>query len=527
MGRRVSWCHSPLWALAELAELLVLLRVARARLPTQPPRFSWDTVPVFMHSGNRSGLSADEASFMSRFPLVTMGGFQGGGNPGGNEAAITPFAKAVKMDNHSARVLYYQNALINFPQTRLGGSNSTLPTSLLVHDARGRLVYLGGCGGGLHAPNHTIYDHSQPAMRGAWTANIVDVVRDPANSGLVDGVFCDRSGPITAVLTKYLSCYEFEEGWARRWDEGHWQAVADTQAALDKLLPTAIVVANHASPQTSMNLAGNSTWNAKMYEHFTPLKAAGMDYVPTGNQLRAFRSDGGQFIDEVHVDFCRVDMAGGNGSSTPARDMYRRSLAAFLIGATDYSYVSALAGCGTYISYHLVSPYRCRRCLWLIDLAWLRSTRVPLAGGSTKGGRTGLPTTTVRWERRSGAHTSLCNNTHAPYVLKFPQCQRWPHSDLPFPGALPCSEKKQTNKPPATRAGPPTAPRLAGAVGLPAEPRCGSTSTTRTPPANSGAAAASAGRTATSRAQASCVASTAARERVSGRRQVYVACTQS
>ena len=35
-------------------------------------------------------------------------------------------------------------------------------------------------------------------MRAAWVENIVKVVQ--ANLGDVDGVFCDRSGPITAVI---------------------------------------------------------------------------------------------------------------------------------------------------------------------------------------------------------------------------------------------------------------------------------------------------------------------------------------
>ena len=114
----------------------------------------------------------------------------------------------------------------------------------------------GGCGSHHAAPNHTIYDHSQPAMRAAWVENIVKVVQ--ANLGDVDGVFCDRSGPITAVspcagrlhcfrshsnsnmlihparrqvMAKDLFCYEFEEGFAQSWDIGRWQAVADTQAA--------------------------------------------------------------------------------------------------------------------------------------------------------------------------------------------------------------------------------------------------------------------------------------------------------
>jgi hypothetical protein len=245
--------------------------------------------------------------------------------------------------------LHYQNALINFPQTELGKVNSTLPEELLLHDKHGRLVYLGGCGSHHAAPNHTIYDHTQPAMRAAWVENIVKVVL--SNHGMVDGVFCDRSGPITAVLAKDLFCYEFEEGFAAEWDRGHWQSVADTQTALNPLIPTAIVIGNHASPQAAMHLkAPNSTWNAKMYEHFTPIKSAKMDYIPDGSQLAAFKKDGPLFIDEVHVDNCRVDMpdlAGGDGDRVDTTTtMYRSSLAAFLIGASEYSYYACTNGWG-------------------------------------------------------------------------------------------------------------------------------------------------------------------------------------
>ena len=169
-------------------------------LPPKPPSFSWETLPVFMHSGNASGpLSSTTAKFMARFPIVTMAGFNGHW-AGTNENAVGPDARLLKALNNSTRVLHYQNALINFPQTNLGKANTTLPESLLLHDRRGRLVYLGGCGSHHAAPNHTIYDHRQPAMREAWVGNIVQVVL--ANKGLIDGVFCDRSGPITAVLTK-------------------------------------------------------------------------------------------------------------------------------------------------------------------------------------------------------------------------------------------------------------------------------------------------------------------------------------
>ena len=46
-----------------------------AAIPSSPPDFSWETLPLFMHSGNGSGpLSTTTADYMSRFPIVTMAG---------------------------------------------------------------------------------------------------------------------------------------------------------------------------------------------------------------------------------------------------------------------------------------------------------------------------------------------------------------------------------------------------------------------------------------------------------------------
>lgn len=92
----------------------------------------------------------------------------------------------------------------------------------------GRLVYLGGCGAHHAAPNHTIYDHRIPDARKLWVQNVVDVAK--VSPELFGGVFCDRSGSIRDIEDKDLGCYEFGEGELRKWDVGHWQAVADTQA---------------------------------------------------------------------------------------------------------------------------------------------------------------------------------------------------------------------------------------------------------------------------------------------------------
>jgi hypothetical protein len=285
-------------------------------LPPQPPRFSWDTVPVFMHTF--AVLNETSAQYMARFPIVTMAGFAGKAQccrddlACCNEGKITAFASSVKAadtrpSNESTRVLYYQNTLINFPQTRL---SYQVPEDLLLHDDRGRLVYLGGCGATHAAPNHTLFDHTQPALRALWASNVANVTA--ANRGLVDGVFCDRSGSIHQVASKDLTCYALSAAKLRAWDVGHWQTVADTQAALSRLIPTAIVIGNHAEPTEAMGLTNGSSWNGKMFEHFVPSRP----YIPGGNQLATLKADH-DLIAEVHVDFCSF----GN-------EMYARSLAA-------------------------------------------------------------------------------------------------------------------------------------------------------------------------------------------------------
>ena len=77
---------------------------------------------------------------MSRFPIVTMAGFQGKPHPGMlNEDQIRNFSSGIKFHNNNTRVLYYQNTLINFPQTRL---NLSVREDLLLHD---KCVWISFC----------------------------------------------------------------------------------------------------------------------------------------------------------------------------------------------------------------------------------------------------------------------------------------------------------------------------------------------------------------------------------------------
>jgi hypothetical protein len=74
-------------------------------------------------------------------------------------------------------------------------------------------------------------------------------------------------------------CYEFGEGMVEEWDRGHWQAVADTQAALSEIIPTAVVIGNHAQMTKAMDLTNGSNWNGyvktlRLFQRFSRLPQA-------------------------------------------------------------------------------------------------------------------------------------------------------------------------------------------------------------------------------------------------------------
>jgi hypothetical protein len=147
------------------------------------------------------------------------------------------------------------------------------------------------------------------------------------------------------VNAKDLGCYDFGKGELEAWDDGHWQAIADTYAAAKRVSEAAIVVGNHAVPTHEMRLTNGSTWNAKMFEHFIPVHGSPAAYVPTGSQMSAYIEDGsypGGLINEMHVDFCVSAISGKREGNS----MYARSLAAFLIGASNYSYYGCTNGWG-------------------------------------------------------------------------------------------------------------------------------------------------------------------------------------
>jgi len=92
--------------------VISLLLATSAYIRAALPQFSWDTLPVFYHSSNASGLYNPEAiRAISKYPMVTAA--QGQDHlvkDMDDEDAIVLFLQAVKKANPNTTTYYYFNS---------------------------------------------------------------------------------------------------------------------------------------------------------------------------------------------------------------------------------------------------------------------------------------------------------------------------------------------------------------------------------------------------------------------------------
>ncbi|XP_065182760.1 uncharacterized protein LOC135813611 [Sycon ciliatum] len=278
-------------------------------LPNAPPpnvQFSWDHVPVFIHTSNTTGPFNDQAlQIMAKFPIVTIEKYQGP-NSGYHypaekwvcceEDRIVDTLKSVKKINPNITGIFYYNMVLDFPQYRLH-ENFAKNESWWLHDQHGNVVRVAGGGHG-HA-DLLVYDTRQKTVADLFMNACLDLVP----TGAVDGCFVDRPVdgiPDTDTPEKYLDLIT-----------SHITTLQEFQNRLGN----GPLVANHGYSMPGVN--------AVMIEGF----AASEESIET-LQWSAKR---GKLV-EAH-------MSGGDCDSDEG---IHNHLAAFLIGAGEYSYF----GCG-------------------------------------------------------------------------------------------------------------------------------------------------------------------------------------
>jgi len=257
-----------------------VVAVSRAQYVPKGPKFSWDTLPVFYHSSNKTGPYTDDAiAFLAKnFPMVTIEKFQGPCGYGPNaspachqESLIIAELKRVKTLNPNVSGIFYYNSVLDFPQYDLHGIMLKNPDWLLKNE-QNEIVKITGGGG--HSCD--VFDFSVAAARQIFIEECVNATK----SGFVDGCFVDRAVdgcPTDRVdQNAAIPCRQGGTGGAAcryklnisdeklsTYFDGHIQMLKDLQKAIGE----GPIIANHAyGPPHDSIIAGDA--NFAMIEGF-------------------------------------------------------------------------------------------------------------------------------------------------------------------------------------------------------------------------------------------------------------------
>ena len=154
--------------------------------PTYYPPFSWDKVPVYIHSGNNLGLSDEEVEFIATHSDFYC--FEKNhclSTHGSAEAGHEFDAQRIKAINPDITLLYYWNTFLDYPFTEANQVYESHPEWWLYYQD-GTLDLKSG--------RHKRYDLSNPEVREWWA----EEVRKAVTLGSCDGVFMDAFPQITS-----------------------------------------------------------------------------------------------------------------------------------------------------------------------------------------------------------------------------------------------------------------------------------------------------------------------------------------
>ncbi len=143
------------------------------------PKFSWDTVPVYIHFGANEGLSDDEIAFVAaRTNLVCLEKAHGVDVHGSTEKGIFADSLRLKAINPDLKLIYYWNTFLDYPMFDAHQVYEQQPQ-----------WWLKTLDGSPDMKNGRLkrYDLSNPEVREWWTEEVKKAVVD----GPCDGVFAD------------------------------------------------------------------------------------------------------------------------------------------------------------------------------------------------------------------------------------------------------------------------------------------------------------------------------------------------
>lgn len=180
------------------------------------PWFSWDTLPVFVHSENGTGPWSDAAlKQLGRFSMVTMEKTHNNiaGRP---EVAVPPECRRIKEMNPNTTALYYLNSEIDYYMYMLH-DKLLANESLRLIDAKGEYVQ--------YFPGVWVFNHPDPEMAALWQADCLN-----AQANGCDGCYFDRSDN----SAQPGGAYPLNDTQVAAWQAAHMGVIDSANKALNE-----------------------------------------------------------------------------------------------------------------------------------------------------------------------------------------------------------------------------------------------------------------------------------------------------
>lgn len=309
------------------------------------PVFSWDTIPLYWYSTNPAGaFNSTTASYAARFPIIV---------PNGNhminvspshmheEDKLDAAARQLKALNGSSSIYFYLNTMMDWEQYSLHSWIAKNHPDWWVTNERNDTVCLDG---------QPLFNLTLPEVRAHW----VGVAAKAMKTGLYDGVFADRANALPKGDQR-------QPGPGQAAANGIWTLVQNSSGSNGPSVYSCISPPD-GRPPYQYSAQAYDEWavgHAALYRDLQ--HAVGRDNVVVANNNNSDAANGRQFerwcnndydkrtiIQDV-ADLEQVTQHEGkvalvHGGEPCNASNFALSLAAFLIGAGEFSYFGCTDG---------------------------------------------------------------------------------------------------------------------------------------------------------------------------------------
>lgn len=294
------------------------------------PRFSWATVPLYLHFAKSEGLLSDEeVRFVAeRADLICLEKGHGFRTLGSTEKGIVHDARRIKQINHNAKVLFYWNTFLNYQLYDACGEFAQHP-EWVFRDRQGNPIYKTG--------TLEQYNLLDPAFR-AWWAGIAG--RAVSEYGC-DGIFMDAVDQAKRPIW-------MRQGWGAGKESELTDAVIDMMHRARSAMGESTLLLYNGLRSTADGTTGEAYLpyaDGVMVEHFGVFQSAGKEALERDIEAIRNAASAGKIVavkgwpDPQFVFTNREKMREPREKLiAEAREKITFSLACFLMAAEQHTY---------------------------------------------------------------------------------------------------------------------------------------------------------------------------------------------